>query len=242
MFDIVVIVPHTDDESALCAGFILRALSKGAKVKVVFVTSGQNGRTLGLVTRKALPAARRKEAELAAAALGVSDVHFLNYPDFNPRSGRFSTWPGAKKKLLSFVPDISSRTIIVSFPPNGMNGHPDHVRCSVLANDVAKDRKAALLYVTNPTPSASLGMTSYAPEPSRQGLHLPPSHVMTLTLAEMRGKLLALSGYRTQAISILNFIRQEKGNISQEHFALAEGTGQGVRTFLSRTLKLKSVR
>ena len=238
MFDIVVIVPHPDDESALCAGLIVRALSKSVDVKIVFVTSGQNGRTLGLVTRKALAGARRKEAVRAAAALGVSDVHFLNYPDFNPRSGKFSTWPGAKKKLLDAVGGVSARTLIVSFPPNGMNGHPDHVRCSALAVDIAKDRKAALLYVTNPVPSASLGTTTYAPQRRRQERHLPPTHVMTLTSGEMKQKLLALSGYRTQAISIVDFIRQERGDISREHFALAAGADAKAAGFLSRQLRL----
>src|SRR5262245_33785801 len=100
MTDIAVIVPHPDDESALCAGFIQRALSKGVKVSVTFITSGTHGRTLGLVTRRKLAAERRKEAELACRALGVKDVHFLGFDDFNPRNGKFSTWPDAKKKLL----------------------------------------------------------------------------------------------------------------------------------------------
>lgn len=237
MFDIVVLVPHPDDESALCAGLILRALSKSARVQVVFITSGKNGRTLGLVTRKALAGARRKEAVLASAALGVHDVHFLDYPDFNPRSGKFSTWPGVKKKLLAATGPISTHTVIVSFPPNGMNGHPDHVRCSVLASELAKDKKAALLFVTNPVPAATLGMTSYAPEPHRQERHVPPTHAMELTPAEIRRKLLALSCYRTQAISILDFLRQEQGNISREHFSLAEGSRQAEK-FLSGVLRV----
>lgn len=240
MTDIAVIVPHPDDESALCAGLILRAQAKGLKVAVVFVTSGAHGRTLGLVAQDKLAAARRKEAEFACRTLGANSVHFLGYDDFDPRSGKFSTWPGAKKKILSRL-RVSPETIVVGFPPNGMNGHPDHVRCSALAVEVAQERNATMLYVTRPSAKTSLGMVSYVPEKKRQQRHLPATHVMTVTPAEMEVKLLALSGYRTQAISILDYIRQEQGNLFDEYYAIPRDATPGARKVLTRTLRFTRV-
>jgi N-acetylglucosamine malate deacetylase 2 len=238
MSDIVVIVPHPDDESALCGGLILRAVQKGRRVRIVFLTSGTHGRTLGLVPQKELAAARRKEAENATRTLGVSDVSFLGYNDFNPRTGKKFSWPGAKKKLLAAV-KISAGTLIVSFPPNGINGHPDHVLCSTLAGEVAKEQGASLLYVTTDGAAEAYMMdaASYLKSQQRRKLHLAPSHVLKLTPEEKAGKLFALSHYRTQAVSVVDFIRLSKGNLFEEYYTLAPGTGAKAGKLLSGLLR-----
>jgi LmbE family N-acetylglucosaminyl deacetylase len=90
---LLVLAPHPDDESLCCAGFILRAVAVGARVTVVWVTSGDAfeldavlvERTLrprGANLRR-LAAARIREGQCAASLLGVAAERqvFLGYPD-----------------------------------------------------------------------------------------------------------------------------------------------------------------
>ncbi|GGO34172.1 PIG-L deacetylase family protein [Deinococcus humi] len=90
---VLVISPHPDDESLCCGGLIAGAVRAGARVDIVWVTSGDGfeldsallGRTLRprLGATEHLGQRRMGEASAAAAALGVPATHltFLGYPD-----------------------------------------------------------------------------------------------------------------------------------------------------------------
>jgi LmbE family N-acetylglucosaminyl deacetylase len=222
MFSIVVVVPHPDDETAFCAGLILRALRKSLPVKVIYLTSGAHGRTLGLVPQSGLAVERKKEAKLATGVLGVEDVSFLGYPDFDPRRQKKFAWPGVRSKLHACAGELSSRSVIVSFPPNGINGHPDHVLCSKLAAGLAAASGAGLLYATTSAAETPYqDVPSYMKARQRQKLHLAPTHAVKLTRREVTRKLLALSQYRTQALSMLDYIKYAEGSLFEENFALA---------------------
>jgi N-acetylglucosamine malate deacetylase 2 len=220
MLDLVIIVPHPDDETALFGGLVARALAKRKAVKVVFLTSGAHGRTLGLVEQKALAAERRKEVKLATAALGIQDVLFLNYDDYDPRGKKTYDWPKVREKLLSGLRGASEKTVFAGFPPNGMNGHPDHMRASKLAGEVAAEKGAALIYATTPAAELSLGTTRYIGAQRRRKLHMPATHVLKLSQAEVTKKIHALSCYRTQALSMLDYLRNAKGDLFEEYFSL----------------------
>jgi LmbE family N-acetylglucosaminyl deacetylase len=241
MLDLIIIVPHPDDEAALCGGLIARAVAKKAKVKVVFVTSGVHGRTLGLVEQKALASERRKEAKGAAAALGLKDILFLGYDDYDPRGKKTFDWPKVGEKLASRLRGVSVRTVIVSFPPNGLNGHPDHMRASRLARELAAEHGAAMLYATSAAAGKSLGTTRYIGAQRRRKLHRDPTHILRLSEAEVQKKIWALSCYRTQALSMVDYMRHAEGNLFEEHFSLADG-GQGAAKFLSGVMKLSAAR
>ncbi|MCL5676622.1 MAG: PIG-L family deacetylase [Firmicutes bacterium] len=90
---VLVIAPHSDDETLGAGGLIERAVAEGARVHVVLMTNG-DGFTLaaGEEYRKLRPAPedymrlayqRQKESLAALAVLGVParDVTFLGYPD-----------------------------------------------------------------------------------------------------------------------------------------------------------------
>lgn len=222
--DLLVLVPHPDDESALCGGLIARAVGLGMKVTVAIITTGTNGRTLGLVTRPQLTATRKTEAENATTALGVKRLRFLGYKDYNPRRGKIHDWPGVKKKLFAAIGPVNEKTLIVSFPPNGLNGHPDHVRSATLAREIADEKNAGLVCFTPEKPAAVLADNpNYMKGAERKKLHLQPTHVLRLTDDEETRKLFALSHYRTQALSILDYIRLAGGKLSAEHYALVRG-------------------
>lgn len=222
--DLLVLVPHPDDESALCGGLIARAAKLGMKVTVAIITTGTNGRTLGLVTRQQLAAERHAEAEKACAALGARRLRFLGYKDYNPRRRKIDDWRGAQKKLLAAIPAVTEKTLIVSFPPNGLNGHPDHVRCAALARTIADEKGAGLVCFTPEKPAAVLADNpGYMKGAARKKLHLKPTHKLHLSQDELEAKLFALSHYRTQALSIVDYIRLAHGRLRAEHYAMVRG-------------------
>ena len=90
---ILVVAPHPDDETLCCAGFVQRALARGAQVSVVWITSGDAfeldavvvERTLapGHRAMRTLAATRMREALAATTRLGIASDQrwFLGYPD-----------------------------------------------------------------------------------------------------------------------------------------------------------------
>lgn len=90
---VLILAPHPDDETLCCGGLIEQALSKGARVGIVWMTSG-DGFTLaaallehslwpGSSGMRELGVRRMQEARAAARALHVPtmDEFFLGYPD-----------------------------------------------------------------------------------------------------------------------------------------------------------------
>lgn len=90
---ILIISPHPDDETLAAAGLIQKALVQKAKIKVVFITNGDENRFSTMEEfKKIYPSAdnylqsgfkRQNEAKNALKILGVSeaDIIFLGYPD-----------------------------------------------------------------------------------------------------------------------------------------------------------------
>ena len=92
---IVVFAPHPDDEVIGCAGIMMQALARGARVKVVVITSGDGfGAAAAGVTHKpvdhlgpddffALSRLRQAESRSALEILGgkADDLIVLGYPD-----------------------------------------------------------------------------------------------------------------------------------------------------------------
>lgn len=233
---LLVLVPHPDDESALCGGLIARAAKLGMKVDIAIITTGTHGRTLGLVKRRELTAARKQEAEGATAALGVKKIHFLGYKDYNPRRQKVFGWRDVRKKILAAVAPVTAKTLIVSFPPNGLNGHPDHVRCAALAREIADDKGAGLVCFTPPKFTTTYkDLPCYMAGAERKKLHVKPGYKLEFTSHELEAKLLALSHYRTQALSILDYIRHANGKLSAEHYALLRGTAKSLSGLLAKS-------
>lgn len=91
---ILILAPHPDDEAIGCAGIIQEAVSKGADIRVVYMTNGDHNQVAFIVYEKRLTfrkdefihmgQLRRKEAIQAMKLLGLDEKNliFLGYPDF----------------------------------------------------------------------------------------------------------------------------------------------------------------
>ncbi len=91
---VLIFAPHPDDAALSSSGVILTALKSGAKVKVVYITTGSHNTTTMVkdsavhtvtpVSGILLAEERHKEAVNSMKVLGLSkkDLIFLNFPDF----------------------------------------------------------------------------------------------------------------------------------------------------------------
>ncbi|WP_418317896.1 PIG-L deacetylase family protein [Piscinibacter sakaiensis] len=116
MARILVLSPHPDDEAIGCGGTICKHIAEGDEVRVIFLTSGeQGGHGLGLAETS-----RIREAEAAAAAeiLGVQQFEFWHAPD-----GRLKASTALVKRLADALMDWPAEVI---YTTHAGEAHPDH--------------------------------------------------------------------------------------------------------------------
>lgn len=129
------ILAHPDDESLGTGGVIAKYAAEGVHVSLVTATRGEGGRFGIHRSGPEHPGPRKlgeiREAELRAAAdvLGIRDVAFLDYVDgqldqADPRE--------AIARIAHHVRRVRPH-VVITFPPDGGYGHPDHVAISQFA-------------------------------------------------------------------------------------------------------------
>ena len=123
---VLVVVAHPDDVDFGTAGTMAALVSAGSNVSYCLVTSGDAGDDDLTRTSEDLAALRQSEQKAAALAVGVEDLHWLNYPD------------GRVENSLALRRDISRvirlvRPDVVVTQPTSVNwdriygAHPDHL-------------------------------------------------------------------------------------------------------------------
>ena len=117
---VLAVIAHPDDESFGLGAIIDRMTSGGAAAHVLCYTRGEAS-TLN-ETGADLVRQRARELRRAGAALGVSTVALLDYPD-----GRLAAVPPGE--LAAHVAGLAARyrpSGLLVFDDNGITGHPDH--------------------------------------------------------------------------------------------------------------------
>lgn len=125
-YKIVVTAAHHDDIEFGCAGSIARWVQEGAVVTYVIITDGGSGSNDPNVNRDELVARRRDEQIRAAAAIGVFDVRFLNYPD-----GILQPTLDLRRDLTRIIREVKPYRVICQDPTtvfvwDSYINHPDH--------------------------------------------------------------------------------------------------------------------
>lgn len=114
---VLILAPHPDDEAIGCAGIIQEAVSKGAELKIVYLTNGDHNQLAFIIYEKRLTLrrsefihmgeVRRKEAIKAMKLLGVDEKNliFLGYPDFGTLTIFRDFWntPQTFKSMLTRI-------------------------------------------------------------------------------------------------------------------------------------------
>lgn len=142
---------HPDDE-ILVSGMLIQAISNNYDVHLISITAGEAGRIrnkkFNIVHDMDIASIRSNEYSKVCNHLKVTTSNILGYPD----SGS-SEWEeqGLYNDLLEFF-NKTKPDFIVSFPLNGGNGHPDHIKTAELttsaAQEFGKDNETQLLYLT----------------------------------------------------------------------------------------------
>ncbi len=122
MSTIVGIFAHPDDEAMGPAGTIA-TLSLTNTVYLICATDGDH-------QDKRLKNIREKELMASAKILGIKEVFFLNFVDGSLCN---SNYHQVSEKLKRLLDQLKPETII-TFNPNGLSGHIDHVVVTSVIN------------------------------------------------------------------------------------------------------------
>ncbi|MCL4303742.1 MAG: PIG-L family deacetylase [Anaerolineae bacterium] len=125
------VLAHPDDESLATGGILAKYAASGVQTYLVMATRGERG-WFGPAAANPGPQAlgRLREAELQAAAqiLGLREVVYLDYQDGElDRADPAEAVAKIVTQLRRVQPEV-----VVTFDPNGMYGHPDHIAISQL--------------------------------------------------------------------------------------------------------------
>jgi LmbE family N-acetylglucosaminyl deacetylase len=126
---------HPDDETWTSAGIALSASTLGNKYVAIYATMGESG----IQDESRWPAdkllgIRQKELEAALKDLRISDYRYLHYPD-----GDCESVPAddAVPKIAKIIKEVQPQTIL-TFGPDGLTGHHDHMAVSDWATKAIK--------------------------------------------------------------------------------------------------------
>jgi LmbE family N-acetylglucosaminyl deacetylase len=114
---------HPDDETYLAAGVMAAAADRGQRVVCVSVTAGEHGTPRPDVwPPERLERVRRWEAAAAMAVLGVEEHRILGLPD-----GALAANDAVGVDLVGDLLDEIRPDTILTFGPDGITFHPDHI-------------------------------------------------------------------------------------------------------------------
>jgi LmbE family N-acetylglucosaminyl deacetylase len=209
---LMTILPHPDDESFPVGGTLARYAAAGMRVILVTATRGE----AGIPDLAPAEAARLRSAELQAAAraLGAEQVIFLNYVDGTLAEFKRDITARLVQLLRQFRPEA-----VITFGPDGISGHPDHVALSecVTRSFQQSGLPGRLFYIA---PS----------EATQQGCGIPPSAqqitnaVASIDITDFRiPKLRAMQAHASQQPPYTGPPEDEAENLAcHEYFALAQ--------------------
>lgn len=140
---LMIVHAHPDDESSQTGGTLARYATAGCRTVLVTCTDGAQGDAVGSGAKPGtaghvpheVAAHRAAELDAAAQALGVHDVVKLGYPDSGVAENgvlaadAFSVRPiGPLVHQMVLLMRMYEPDVVITYPPNGISGHPDHVR------------------------------------------------------------------------------------------------------------------
>ncbi len=123
---ILVVSAHPDDVDFGVAGSIASWTASGIDVSYCIVTDGDAGGSDLELARPEMAKIRRVEQANAAATVGVTDLHFLGYPD-----GRLQPTIELRRDLSKVIRTVRPQRVVCQSPERIWErvyaSHPDHL-------------------------------------------------------------------------------------------------------------------
>jgi N-acetylglucosamine malate deacetylase 2 len=191
---LLAVFAHPDDETFRCGGTLALLAQRGIRVHVLTATRGQAG-SCGdplLCSRDELPLVRERELQCACAALGLKSPRLLEYQDGHVAEVDRET---IVAQILAVVLEVQPQ-VMLTFGPDGLSGHPDHIAVGQLAVEAFRraDDVAALYTIAVPQSLATtLGMTQ---------IHVVPDETISLTVDVLRAWEQKMSAIRCHATQL----------------------------------------
>ena len=147
----LVILAHPDDESFAAGGTLAKYAHQDVQVILLCATRGEAG--IPGVKPEEAGAIREAELRKAAQHLGI-EVYFLGYLDGELEH----TKPEMLLETIACWVDLVQPQVILTFGPDGVSGHPDHVTISHIVTQVYDQfyNMGMLLYI-RPSEATVLG-------------------------------------------------------------------------------------
>ena len=139
--DILVVVAHPDDDTGVTNYIDRASLDEGKRVAVIYTTRGNSGgNAVGMEQGKAMADEREMEARHAMAALGITNVWFLQGSDTPTQDVLHSLETLGHGEALEKVVRIMRLTrpeVVITWMPGYVAGenHGDHQAASVVATE-----------------------------------------------------------------------------------------------------------
>ena len=130
---LLAIFAHPDDESMGMGGTLAKYAAEGIETYLVCASRGERGWFGSEETNpgfERLAQIRTQELENAVKELGMKELHFLNYIDGDVDQANHAE---AISKIVTHIRRIQPQ-VIVTFPPDGNYGHPDHIAIGQFTN------------------------------------------------------------------------------------------------------------
>jgi LmbE family N-acetylglucosaminyl deacetylase len=199
---LLAVFAHPDDESFLAGGTLAKYAHLGWDVFLVCATCGEAGQRgeYEALSVNEFADVRRAELQTACRALGIHAPMFLECAD---RAVAGICWYSAAKQVTQLMRRLRP-DVVITFGPDGVSGHPDHVALSQIVSSAfwaatvhdfpgqeRRPHRASLYYVLR---SASVPACC---EPSKT--IQPPRLTTTIDIASVgQQKLAAIRSHRSQ--------------------------------------------
>jgi len=125
---LLAIFAHPDDEVFRCGGTLALLSGRGVRVQVLTATRGQAG-SCGdppLCSPQELGAVREAELRCACQALGIEAPRLLDYQDGILAEVNEDE---AVAQIMAVLRELQPQ-VLLTWPPHGLSGHPDHIAIS----------------------------------------------------------------------------------------------------------------
>ncbi len=221
-FHLLAIYAHPDDEAFGASGTFATVTDRGGTVTLVCATRGEAGEISdpAFATAENLGEVREQELRDAMALLNVSDVRLLGFRDSGMAgtagNGREDAFVNADPAdVVSRLVDIMREVpphVVLTFGPDGVYGHPDHLKIHAAATSAleiyapATEVKPALYY--NAVPKSRIREMAKRPNgpfknvsADELGSYGTPDELITTQIDvshQFERKLAAILAHRTQ--------------------------------------------
>jgi LmbE family N-acetylglucosaminyl deacetylase len=123
---VLVVVAHPDDVDFGAAGSVAVWTASNIEVAYCIVTDGAAGSVDPQVDPETLREIRQQEQRKAAAEVGVSELHFLGYPD-----GALVVSPEVRRDIARVIRIVRPQRVVCQSPERNWDriraSHPDHL-------------------------------------------------------------------------------------------------------------------